>query len=210
MPSDPNLRGHLILEIDELLEEVNDVLWLWHGRPIWIYRKLQFCPETVSFEDGLFLKELLLNIPNMEQLKLLRALISSQIRDEKFIDTRERMAKLDRGIVNIQRGRKFISEMSKKVNELIMKQMNIGKIKNGKEWKTAATLKSPATRGYRSRKIIFSIINKIKSPKNTTNSVIFKDSGGTFSRKSYKNFPADLEKIKSKTKIRSRIKRRFY
>lgn len=206
MTNDQSVRGHLILEIDELLEEVNDVLWVWHGRPIWIYRKLQFCPETVSFEDGLYLKELLLNIPDMEQLKFLRALISSQIRDEKFIDTRERMAKLDRGIVNIQRGRKFITEMFKKVNELIKKQMTIGQMR--KEWQNEKTFKSPSTRGYRSRKIIFSIMNTIKSPKN--NSIIFKDSGSKFVRKSYKNFLTNLEKIKSQTKIRSRIKRRFH
>ena len=116
----PKIRTdkRLRLEIDELLADVNDFMWLWHGWPIWIYRKLKYAPNTISANDRQQIKRLLTDqIPDPEQLSFVRRMIETQLPESD--ERKNRIEKLDRAISNTEHGRSFLIELLQKIDDLL-------------------------------------------------------------------------------------------
>jgi len=110
----PPMDMRLKLEIQELLAEANDYLWLYHGRPQWVLRKLQFCPHTLLQDDLDQMKALLEKAPNIDELVKCRKLMdcNSFASNE---GNKERALYLERGIENIKKVKNILTELISKV-----------------------------------------------------------------------------------------------
>ncbi|OTF78241.1 hypothetical protein BLA29_003204 [Euroglyphus maynei] len=186
----PKIRTdkRLRLEIDELLADVNDFMWLWHGWPIWIYRKVKYAPDTVTIDDRHRVQQLLTDqMPDYEQLSFVRRMIETQLPESD--ERKNRIEKLDRAIANTEHGRTFLIELIEKIENLLKPRRSQslpdrsdqikGKTERekliprsqlmenqkymAKSWKSLAEIFSNKPRSFRSRQFIESLMRK-KTP----------------------------------------------
>nr|XP_027205812.1 uncharacterized protein LOC113799392 [Dermatophagoides pteronyssinus] len=173
----------LRLEIDELLADVNDFMWLWHGWPIWVYRKVLYAPNTVTMDDRIRIQRSLTEqMPDYEQLAFVRRMIETQLPESD--ERKNRIEKLDRALAKTEHGRAFLVELIKKIDNLlgfvskesvlqekedlekmIMENSRVDKYV-AKSWASIQKIFNTKPRSFRSRQIIESLMKR-RTPKQT-------------------------------------------
>lgn len=107
----------LVLEIDSVLDEVNEYLWSWQERFIWIGRKLQFTPSMLTKTDMAHIRLGLDKIPNIELLIQCRNRINVQLRESKA--NKVRAVLLDRAIFNVRSRKSFLTRLLAEVSRRV-------------------------------------------------------------------------------------------
>ena len=109
-PAPMDLR--LKLEISELLSEVNEYLWQYHGRPQYIMRKLQWCPWTILKDDLDQTKALLDRAPNLEQMAKCRQLVAAL---QTSPENKNRVTQLEHGMESVKKVKEHLTELVARV-----------------------------------------------------------------------------------------------
>lgn len=121
----------LMLEIDELLCDVNDFMWITYGRPVWVMNKLRFSPDVICKDDLDQMKVIIDKIPNVDQLTKCRLLVTEQLPTSP--ENKERTIMLDRAIVNIKKCKNYMSQLILELQkQCALKQQKQTQLSNGK------------------------------------------------------------------------------
>lgn len=109
----------LDMEIQDQLGDVNEFLWLYHGRPQWVLSKLRFCPYTLVQEDVDQTKALLEKVPDLEQLSKFRA---QMVGLTSSVEQQHRLVHIDRAIENVGKVKAVLAELISRVQAELSKK----------------------------------------------------------------------------------------
>lgn len=106
------LDQRLKLEVEEVLGEVNDFLWIYYGRPQYILKKFKICPWTLANDDLDKIKDLLDKAPSIDQLMKCHRLVGAL---SITCEQKDSLINLQRAIDNIQKVRTNLSGLIQRI-----------------------------------------------------------------------------------------------
>ena len=109
------------MEIQDLLSDVNEFLWLYYLRPQWVLNKLRFCPHTLVQEDIDQTRTLLEKAADLDSLIKFRQLVRSFQSSEV---NKQRLASLDRAIENVNKVKFILNKLICRIQAEIKKRQS--------------------------------------------------------------------------------------